>query len=336
MSDQGSLYHLFPDEVSPPEKLWSRINAALDEAEKEDIFAQLRAMEIEPPEGIWQQLEPKIEAQEVSPKFSFGFQLVNAEVEPPAAIWQKIEKELDRNKIIAVPARKINIRKIAFGITAAAACLAGIVLISNLYKVDDKITGLADSIHNVTTPSENKLTPTPSQTPALAEEKTPQHHSTTPDTNADTEQANGNQVVETVQDKFYEVTSADNNLKPINTTENDYAVNEEKQRDLNGNIIDKIGDYVTTGAYGYLMAIGPNGNSVRVSGKLQNMIEFFDDKDLNEPENEEYLDQVMKESNVWKQRLKTWMSAVNGPDAAPPVMNFTNPIDLLRFLDKNK
>ena len=78
---------------------------------------------------------------------------------------------------------------------------------------------------------------------------------------------------------------------------------------------------------GYVEAIGLNGNRVKISAKLSPIVEFLDDKVVSNSTGE---------NSIWKQKLNNWKAMVNSPSANTALINFADPIDLIRFLQNKK
>ncbi len=78
----------------------------------------------------------------------------------------------------------------------------------------------------------------------------------------------------------------------------------------------------------FIHAVGLNGNTVKVSPKLGPMIEFFSNR-VDQA-------QLAPQKKIWLQRLSDWKSALNSPATSAASVNFADPIDLIRFLQKKK
>lgn len=77
-----------------------------------------------------------------------------------------------------------------------------------------------------------------------------------------------------------------------------------------------------TALFRYQLAIGANGKWVKVSKKLENMIEFLSNS--KSPAQTE-------EKRIWKQKLEDWKSTIMGTDTKPILTNFADPINLIHL-----
>lgn len=347
MREQGILYRFLPTEQAPPIEVWERLEKVLDELERAP-FTKLSQLEVIPPPLAWNNIAEMMDMVDERPivdtyRPSFGETVSKIKQVPPRSAWANIEKSLDSN---ATEKKHGNapriIRMVAVGL-AIAACTTGIVFMGIGYlkslQVTDKNQAVAvGKVPDAVLPAHNskpqlKGIITTSNGLAILQQKINDNPIVkSNDINSIAQVGSLQESDERNLDLANRKWTA--GVNDINTTNNKVANNTNKLKDLNGNIIDRISDY-TTGGGGFIAAIGPNGNSVRVSTKLANMIEFFQE-DSTHISTEEYLDKVMRETNVWRKKLLDWKSKVNEADTNPSNMNFLDPIDLLRFLKENK
>ena len=99
-------------------------------------------------------------------------------------------------------------------------------------------------------------------------------------------------------------------------------------RDLNGNGADGIN--AVSADENHFITNGPNGDVVRVSNKLSNIIPLLSDDNTTQ----EYLDVVIKESAVWKQRYDNLRNKLS--KIAPSPNNFLDIIQLASVLNEAK
>jgi len=109
-------------EVNPPEKMWSRIAAALDEEVDTKFSRSLYNAEVMPPSNAWNTIANALEA---TSEEEYPARLYNLEVDPPVKLWTNILAALDKRETLPqIPSK----RKIApFVKYASAACLIGII-----------------------------------------------------------------------------------------------------------------------------------------------------------------------------------------------------------------
>lgn len=84
----------------------------------------------------------------------------------------------------------------------------------------------------------------------------------------------------------------------------------------------------------FIKAVGPNGNMVQVSPKLKPLVEFLDDINGAEPIDNEK--PTSANELMWKQKLEKWDAMINTSAANAATINFADPIELIRFLEKNQ
>lgn len=334
MDEQGILYRYLPTELEPPAAAWSQLLKVLDDV-KPSSFEKMNALEIPPPSLAWGNIALALdELNTPKDNTSFADMYVAMEIEPPAFVWEKIENSLDEEhaKIRSIGEKPKSSKWMVIGL-AIAACITAVVFLTvdkfesqpakqnNIQvalkdKKDNRKQNITSSKTNGEIQAKQPVVVNKDTFQNFAKGKIPDFNDTEADERALTLEK-------------YKLAPVDN----INTTNNMVASKIGKLKDANGKVIYRIGDYVTSN--GYLAAIGPNGNSVMVSTKLANMIEFFRE-DSTKINNEEYLDKVMRESNIWRQKLINWRKKVNTADANPSQMNFIDPIDLINFLKENK
>lgn len=79
----------------------------------------------------------------------------------------------------------------------------------------------------------------------------------------------------------------------------------------------------------YFLMTGPNGQSVRVSSKFRNTIQY-----LNSSGNEELLDVILRESQYWRNRFRTWKEQVGHSTFIPSAENFMDIAELMKLLQE--
>ena len=124
-------------------------------------------------------------------------------------------------------------------------------------------------------------------------------------------------------------------LKPVNSG---VKPSDDKQAELQGIFALILGlnqyapnvnaiDGYTTIPTRHLFADASDNSSVRVSKKLANMIETF---------NNAASSVQIEEKHIWQKRLKDWRVRIIGTDANSMVTNFADPISLIFFLQNKK
>jgi len=123
-------------EVTPPERTWNKIAAALNKEINAEFPQKLYEAEVIPPAGTWNKIAASLEAgaQDLYPA-----KLYNLEVAPPAKTWEKISALLNEEKIIPRISSKRKI--IPFVRYAVAACIIGIVAFGAFRLLNRQTTG---------------------------------------------------------------------------------------------------------------------------------------------------------------------------------------------------
>ena len=116
---KGKLYNY---EVDPPEIVWNRIVAALDQEINAEFPEKLYDLEVTPPLSAWSRIE---EGLEEGSKEQYPAKLYNIEVTPPPGAWNKISTLLDEESGSSKTYSKGKI--IQFVRYAAAACIIGLL-----------------------------------------------------------------------------------------------------------------------------------------------------------------------------------------------------------------
>jgi len=344
MSDQGLLYQYIPHEVPPPTEIWERIRISLDEEEKsEAAFKALADASDPPPDSAWENIVLRLQEQDQRKEQESIAVLLNIGVDPPPIIWQDIDAELNRQKVKSLPQHRKKVFTIGLAIAVAASITGIVLLVQPLIKQDSHsptYSNLAQHTHPLKIPTKNRdshpeSVASKNQNPSgiiqnLKKPTQPPSLASINSNHSDTEETQYLADVQTATSIF----------APINSASGEVLKNKEKQRDLNGDIIEKVSDYQAFSTT-YAKVYGPYGGNVRVSVKLTNMIEYFDDDDtaikggINDVSKVEYLDRVLKESGRWKWQFLTWKINVI-EDVQNLSVNFANPLELIKYLQKRK
>jgi len=124
---------LYNYDAEPPEIVWSRIAAALDQEIDDEFPQKLYDLEVTPPVSVWNEIEENLEADG---KEQYATKLYNIEVTPPAQAWNKISSLLDEEKTLPKISQKGRI--ILFVRYAAAACIIGVLALGAFKLLNQK------------------------------------------------------------------------------------------------------------------------------------------------------------------------------------------------------
>jgi len=125
---------LYNYDAEPPEIVWSRIAAALDQEINDEFPQKLYDLEVTPPVSVWNEIEENLEADG---KEQYATKLYNIEVTPPAQAWNKISSLLDEEKTLPKISQKGRI--ILFVRYAAAACIIGVLALGAFKLLNQKM-----------------------------------------------------------------------------------------------------------------------------------------------------------------------------------------------------
>ncbi len=119
---------IYNNEVTPPVRVWDRIAAELDETASTKILStKLFLAEVSPPATTWSKIATELEESAIANK------LYNIEVTPPATAWPKVQSAFN-NETAATKPKKI----IPFLRYAAAAVLIGFLSFATIKILQDK------------------------------------------------------------------------------------------------------------------------------------------------------------------------------------------------------
>ena len=286
--------------------------------------------EVNPPVQVWNRIVHDLDNE----CLVFRNRLYDVEIPPPENSWKLIQQTLDTPQITAP--NNFSIKK---GLRiAAAAALIGICFFTANYFITDSnknnITGqkalpaneagnhqkneppVAErDTANVATPETHK--------PLIASHTTPKKYKTHPSTSA--------------SNNFYTEDDAFN-APPVSSVPYDNTAITDRYdldhaaarriRNLNGEIKEDVRLLDLPNSY-FLMT-GPNGQSVRVSSKFRNTIQY-----LNGSGKEELLDVILRESQYWRNQFKAWKEQVGHSTFIPSPENFMDISELMKLLQQH-
>lgn len=102
----------------------------------------------------------------------------------------------------------------------------------------------------------------------------------------------------------------------------------KKIRNLNGEIREDIRLIDLPNSYFFMT--GPNGQSIRVSSKFRNTIQY-----LNGSQKEEMLDVILRESRYWRNQFNLWKEEVRQAEFVPTINNFMDISELMKLLQQH-
>ncbi len=325
------LNKILGHQVTPPEGVWVNITNELDkenETGATDFKTKMLAFETTAPDKVLVNIFKTLDEEE-QPANSFTERLYNYNAAAPADAWKNIATQLDKSETRVVPLQdnKKNQKVIYFRMAAAASVIAIIattVWLSSIKK-DDAINSTASSV----TPQSQQLIPVAGQ------EKTTLPASDTQEKKLAKEQTayNPNPAKKTtaLQTEETLVTDYLKGNKAEDLAQDPAIGNKEKLQTANGETPMDIALMNTPNTY--ISITGPDGQTIKVSSKFSNLIGYLTDKN---PELQENLDVIIKESAKWKNTFAKWRDKMTNNAVAPSLSNFMDIIELSNILEEKK
>ncbi|WP_462222188.1 hypothetical protein [Ferruginibacter sp.] len=325
------LNKILSHQVTPPEGVWVNITNELDkenETAATDFKIKILAFETTAPDKVLVNIFNTLDEEEQQSSTSFTERLYNYNAEAPADAWKNIASELDKSetKIVPLQNNKKNQKVIYFRMAAAASVIAiiatAIWLSSN--KKDDAINSIASSV----TPQSRQT-----NTPVAGTEKTTLPASDTQEKKLTKEQTAYNPAKKATPAQTQETPVADyvKGNKAEDLAQDPAIGNKEKLQTANGETPMDIALMNTPNTY--ISITGPDGQTIKVSSKFSNIIGYLTDKN---PELQENLDVIIKESAKWKNTFAKWRDKMTNNVVAPSLSNFMDIMELSNVLEEKK
>ena len=285
---------LYEHEVTPPENAWNNIVHDLDN--DHIIFRdKLKHAAAPPPSHLWDNILHDLENDHLI----FKEQLKHAAVLPPDTAWQNITEQLNapaeqKARIVRIPA--------VIRIAAAVAIIGVLFFTANYYisnkAVERKTAGVQP--HNSSTAQ--PIAPSAGEEAAVPQAEKKYIASATAISKKHKAGRLTNDVTESYSEQNYRLPlPAAVSPVPASVTDR-YDVHEgfgKYVRNLKGEIREDVTLMDLPNSYFY--TTGPDGQSIRVSSKFRNTIQY-----LNGSNTEELLDVILRESRYWKNRFRTF------------------------------
>lgn len=256
--------------------------------------------------------------------------IFNHEETPPKGAWENIARmldEADKKEKTTTPAVNKNTKIIYWRIAAAACIIAA--LVTTVVWLNSGTINTQPTVANTIIPkiSEEKISTTINNQPAVEIVKNSKASSKALPTNNQKTASTFNNISANIDTKI-EYVKAD----PIESLTGKPTLNKaEKLTNTSGEVTNDIA--LMNAPNNYVSFIGPNGQEVKVSSKFSNLLGYMDGKD---PEDEEYLDKIINESNFWRGKFKAWRNKMINNSIAPTPANFMDIIELSKLLQEDK
>lgn len=311
-------------ETTPPSQVWNNI---VQDLENDHLLFKdrLKHAAITPPPNLWNNIVHDIENDHLV----FKTQLRDAAILPPDTAWQNISERLNPQE--EQKGRLINIATI-LKVAVAAAVIGILFFTTNYYFSNNAVEHETAVAQPKDSPaSQQSVTPyTKGETSATESGKKYIASAADISRKRKADRLRDN-AVETYTEHSYRIPSpAAVAPAPASVTDR-YDVDEgfsKYVRNLKGEIREDVTLMDLPNSYFYMT--GPDGQSIRVSSKFRNTIQY-----LNGSNTEELLDVILKESRYWKNRFKAWKEEVNNATLVPAPYNFMDIPELMRLLEQN-
>ena len=308
-------------DATPPSSSWSAIAARLDDDKQYiGVSTRLNDFEVLPPHSAWDTIAASINNEQSG---AVATKMKNFEAIPPQQTWNNIAAALANTE--EAKTTVINFRTTIYRMAAAAVVIGllvgGWILVSNNYVKDTLVKNKQPEIPVNPSPKKETLI-NPGYN--LSDQKVESVASLNEPSSSNAEKRNAT---------INRMAADENNVVLKHAIVNDLLTYQEKPivihsspiLDREGNVIADM-DVLTTS--NYIVVMGPNGQTTRISSKFASVIRFLDGNVDDPAGTEEYLDKVIKESDTWKKRFQVWRSKISQSTFIPSASNF---LDIVEF-----
>lgn len=350
---------IYDHEVPPPEHIWDGISHDLDNGDFV-VFKQLLHEEAAPPAGVWNNISRDLDNEdfvvfreklfhaEAAPPgdawakisqdldnaqfLTFKEKLFHAEVSPPAIAWDHIEAQLSETKVVPMRGKNNVLVKVM-----AAAGLVGIMFFAANYLM------VGDSEIETVTADQAGASPKNTEKKEQAQgDKAFKGAEISEQSSSPAYTIAANRVVrktshmpmpETESTYSFEYEGLDR-AQPVTVENTPFTDRMDVSGSLNRKIRNQYGEIREDVSLldlpnSYFMMTGPNGQSIRVSSKFRNTIQY-----LNAEGKEELLDVILRESQYWKSVFRDWKDKVGNSSFVPSVDNFMDIAELMKLIQE--
>lgn len=266
MEAKNKLYDL---EITPPTGVWHRIATELDDADQGMNYpAALAAMSTPPPAGTWQKIVAQLDQATLS-NATAGEKLLTLEIDPPAAAWQKIKTHLDTAQEAAIPEKRRLSPLIRY---AAAAVIIGLLAWGGVSLLNNKQNGESKVASTEVPPAHTENSTT---TEAITEIAVADKVNAAQNTDA-ADEARNDAALEASKKTFAKLDiSANSKIKAASNFYFADPVSTVAGRGIHIGDDNDVPQYTPdpgSEPSRYIMLLTPEGNIIRMSKKLSNMV----------------------------------------------------------------
>ena len=284
--------------------------------------------EVPPPKHVWERIARDLDNE----YFHFKEKLFHAEEMPPPQAWNNIQLALDGETNKKAPVFTL---PFIFKMSAAAAVITILFFTTNYFlNTNDTVTNT--TAQKSTQSPQQEITETKDEHIASPIIQPKQKEKLYIASNAG--MRTGRRQENNQQLNVY----SDGGSIPVPAleliTEHQSAITDKydlaksfnrRVKNLNGEIKEDISLLDLPNSY-FLMT-GPDGQSIRVSSKFRNTIQYLN----SQGGNEELLDVILRESRYWKNIFREWKDKVGNSAFIPSANNFMDITELMQLLYHN-
>jgi len=299
---------LYNYEAEPPEIMWSRIVATLDQEINAEFPQRLYTLEAPPPFDAWNRIEEKLE-EDIQEQYPT--KLFNLEVAPPPQTWNKILTLLDEEKAIPeIPSKR---RIISFVRYAVAACIIGLIAFGTLKLLNQKTDSRSTALKTVSPRKDSSAALIPNPTQQV----------TPPPSNNLPREGTGLAQMET---KSRKRTSSEPAAYMTQTAATfpvlagSGSISDFRQVSLKGDIPGNCS--LISDADPYLMFVNPDGYLIRISKKLAETLGCI------------YTNGNSNEYNRCQDQIKKWRDKIAQSPATSSPDNFMDILNVIKSVQE--
>lgn len=298
----------------------------------------LHDYETPPPPGVWDTISTRLDTEYDAREGKIADKLYAWEATPPTAVWQQIHLALevteaarDTPRLPAAPAKVIRLPFRRIAVAAIVLIVAGLVTWSFLNEEQAPTAQGGTPIPAAVAGTDNtKVQPSLPAIDASIAVQPRQRIDVARRVSNEDRLIPGYSAAVIEEDPFNDIQYAAVNDMRAQATTHRSGIKAPLIKDASGNIIlDK--NLIISRDKNYIIITCPNGEQTRISAKFLPVL-----TDLNAATDPaEYLDAVIRESNIWKGRFTQWRyKLMQEASFMPTATNFLDIIALKELIDE--
>lgn len=304
----GIQQKMYDYEVAPPTAVWEKIAAELDESElTKKISSRLYNIQVAPPANAWQRIAASLEGSPLAN--DFADKLSGIEITPPARTWNQIQTILNSEQEAAVPEHR---RFSPFIKYAAAAAIIGFLTWGGFQLYNNNADKTEIVKQETISPKENTVI----NQPAII----PDENIGNADVAAALDEARNDAALEASKKTYAKLDVISKKSKIKNVADFFFAADSDEPTGTRGMGNNPDETAYTNISNRYIMLMTPDGNIIRMSKKLSNLVCCVSGEEMDK----DCLDQMKK----WREKIAT-------PSKNHSPGNFMDILSLVNSLQDN-